>query len=123
MVTEDLRRPNAPLQPGNYVVISIVAPGQPLDAEAKAALFECSLPGKEPWDEVAAILSRAYGIVRQWGGDISVSNGPRYATVFRVFLPRLESPAGEAAAEPGDAPSSRRLRARTAGAARNHSGG
>jgi two-component system, cell cycle sensor histidine kinase and response regulator CckA len=98
-VTEDLRRPNAALQPGNYAVISINAPGQPLDAEASAAMFECSLPGKEPWDEVAAILSRAYGIVRQWGGDLSVSNGPRSVTQFRVFLPRVESLAGDAAAE------------------------
>jgi PAS domain S-box-containing protein len=99
-VTEDLRRPNAPLQPGSYAVISIIAPGQPLDAEAKAALFECTLPGKEPWDDVAATLSRAYAIVRQWGGDMSVSNGPRSATVYRVFLPGLESPTGEATAEP-----------------------
>ena len=99
-VTEDLRRPNAPLQPGSYAVISVIAPGQPLDAEAKAALFECSLPGKEPWDDLAATLSRAYGVVRQWRGDISVSNGPRSATVFRVFLPRIESPVGEVAAEP-----------------------
>lgn len=96
-VTEDLRRPDAPLQPGSYAVISVIAPGQPLDQEARAALFECSLPGKEPWDDVAATLSRAYGIVRQFGGDISVSNGPRSATVFRVFLPRLEAPAGLAA--------------------------
>jgi two-component system cell cycle sensor histidine kinase/response regulator CckA len=99
-VTEDLRHPNAPMQPGNYAVISVIAPGQPLDAEAKAAMFECSLPGKEPWDDVAASLSRAYGVVRQWGGDISISNGPRSATVFRVFLPRLESAAGEAPVEP-----------------------
>jgi two-component system, cell cycle sensor histidine kinase and response regulator CckA len=99
-VTEDLRRPNAPLQPGAYAVISIVAPGQPLDGEAKAALFECSLPGKEPWDEVAATLSRAYGIVRQWGGDISVENAPHSASLFRIFLPRLEVPAGVVAAEP-----------------------
>ena len=98
-VSEDLHRPNAPLQPGEYAVISIIAPGQPLDAEAKAAMFECSLPGKEPWDDVAATLSRAYGIVRQWGGDISVSNEPS-VTMFRVFLPRLESPAIQAAAEP-----------------------
>ncbi|HTC32145.1 MAG TPA: response regulator [Bryobacteraceae bacterium] len=90
-ITEDLRRPNAPLQPGSYAVISIVAPSQPLDAEAKAAMFECSLPGKEPWDDLAATLSRSYGTVRQWGGDISVSNGPHAATVFRIFLPRLES--------------------------------
>jgi PAS domain S-box-containing protein len=95
-ITEDLRRPNAPLQPGAYAVISIVAPSQPLDGEAKAALFECSLPGKEPWDDVAATLSRAYGVVRQWGGDISVSNAP-HASVFRIFLPRLEAPAGLAA--------------------------
>ena len=90
-ITEDLRRPNAPLQPGSYAVISIVAPSQPLDAEAKAAMFECSLPGKEPWDDLAATLSRSYGTVRQWGGDISVSNGPHAATLFRIFLPRLES--------------------------------
>jgi len=98
-VTEDLRRPNAPLQPGAYAVISIIAPAQPLDGEAKAALFECSLPGKEPWDDVAATLSRAYGIVRQWGGDISVSNASHGASVFRIFLPRVEAPA-DVPAEP-----------------------
>ncbi len=99
-VNEDLRHPNAPLRPGSYAVTSIIAPGQPLDGETKAAMFECSLPGKEPWDEVAAALARAYGIVRQWGGDISVSNGPRSATIFRLFLPRLEAVKSEAAAEP-----------------------
>jgi PAS domain S-box-containing protein len=98
-VKEDLRNPNAPLKPGDYSVISIVAPGPPLDADAKAALFECSLPGKEPWDDLAATLSRAYGIVRQWGGDISVSNGPQSATEFRVFLPRFEPLAGETTPE------------------------
>ena len=98
-VTEDLRHPNAPLRPGNYAVISIIAPGRRLDADAKAALFECSLPGKEPWDDVAATLSRAYGIVRELGGDLSVSNGPRSAIVFRVFLPRLEPPAEQASPE------------------------
>jgi PAS domain S-box-containing protein len=100
-VTEDLRRPTAPLQPGAYAVISIVAPAQPLDAEARAALFECSLPGKEPWDDVAATLSRAYGMVRQWGGDISVSNAP-HASLFRIFLPRVDAPEG-VVAEPAPA--------------------
>jgi CheY-like chemotaxis protein len=76
-------------------VVSIIAPGQPLDGEAKAALFECSLPGKEPWDDVAATLSRAYGVVRQWGGDISVSSA-HGASVFRIFLARVEAPAGVA---------------------------
>jgi PAS domain S-box-containing protein len=92
-ITENLRRANAPLQPGSYAVVSIVTPVPPIDGEAKACLFECSLPGKEPWDETAAALSRVYGTVRQWGGDISVSNGPAGASVFRVFLPRVEAPA------------------------------
>ncbi len=96
-ITEELRHPSAPLHPGAYAVISIGAPGQLLEGEAKAALFECSLPGKEPWDDVAAMLSRAYGMVRQWRGDISVSNAPQSATVFRVFLPRVEAPVGEPA--------------------------
>lgn len=95
-ISEDLRRPNAPLQPGAYAVISIIAPAQPLDPEAKAALFECSLPGKEPWDDAAATLSRAYGAIRQWGGDISVS-AARGASQFRIFLPRLDAEAGAAA--------------------------
>ncbi len=95
-IREDLRRPNAPLQPGSYAVISIIAPSQPLDGEGKAALFECSLPGKEPWDDVAATLSRAYGIVRQWSGDISVSNAYA-ASEFRIFLPRVDAPVDVAA--------------------------
>jgi CheY-like chemotaxis protein len=96
-VSEDLRRPNAPLEPGAYAVISVSAPSLLLDNEAKAAMFECTLPGKEPWDEVAAMLSRAYGVVRQWGGDILVSSGP-HASQFRVFLPRIDVPEGEAGA-------------------------
>jgi len=85
-ITEDLRRADAPLRPGLYAVISIANTGRPLEGEARATLFETILPGKAAVDETAAALSRAYGIVRQWGGDISVSNGPVEGSVFRVFL-------------------------------------
>ena len=106
-VREDLRRPSAPLQPGVYAVISIIAPSKPLDDEAKAALFECSLPGKEPWDEVAATLSRAYGIVRQWGGDISVLS-PQHRS---VAIPRLSATPGSAGSR------NRRIRCHSCGRA------
>ena len=85
-ITEDLRRADAPLRPGSYAVISIANTGRPLEGEARSNLFETILPGKDAVDETAAALSRAYGIVRQWGGDISVSNGPVEGSVFRVFL-------------------------------------
>ncbi len=97
-VSEDLRRVGAPLRRGDYAVVSVVSPGPPLDADAKIALFECSLPGKEPWDDIAATLSRAYGILRHWGGDVSVSSA-RAGLTFRVFLPRLEPSPRETALE------------------------
>jgi len=85
-IKEDLRRADAPLRPGSYAVISITNTGRPLEGEARATLFETVLPGKDAVDEAAGAVSRAYGIVRQWGGDISVSNGPVEGSVFRVFL-------------------------------------
>jgi len=85
-ITEDLRRADAPLRPGSYTVITITNTGRPLEGEARTTLFETILPGKDTVDEAAAAVSRAYAIVRQWGGDISVSNGPVEGSVFRVFL-------------------------------------
>ena len=66
--------------------------------------FERFLPEKGAVDDTAVKLAQAYGMVRQWGGDISVAGGPETVTVFRIFLQR----AGEAAnpespvTEPGE---------------------
>lgn len=89
-ITEDLRRAEAPLRPGSYGVITIGYTGRSLEGEARVTLFESVLPGKELWDDAAAAATRAYGIVRQWGGDISVSNGPAEGSVFRIYLERVE---------------------------------
>jgi PAS domain S-box-containing protein len=88
-IHEDLRRADAPLRPGSYGVVSIAYAGRPLEGEARAMLFESVLPGKESWDDAAAAATRAYGIVRQWGGDIAVSSSAEGA-VFRVFLERIQ---------------------------------
>ena len=88
-IHEDLRRADAPLRPGSYGVVSIAYAGHALEGEARAMLFESVLPGKESWDDAAAAATRAYGIVRQWGGDIAVSSSAE-GTVFRVFLERIQ---------------------------------
>jgi PAS domain S-box-containing protein len=85
-ITEDLRRAGAPLRPGSYAAISIGNNEQRVEGEARNALFETILPGKDAMDEAAAAVTRAYGIVRQWGGDIAVSNAPGDGSVFRIFL-------------------------------------
>ena len=89
-ITEDLRRAEEPLRPGSYGVITIGYTGRALEGEARVTLFESVLAGKEPWDDAAAAATRAYGIVRQWGGDISVANGPVEGSVFRIYLERVE---------------------------------
>ncbi|HEV2689874.1 MAG TPA: PAS domain-containing protein, partial [Bryobacteraceae bacterium] len=100
-ITEDLRRAEAPLRPGSYGVIAITHTGRPLEGEARITLFESVLPGKESWDDAAAAAAKAYGVVRQWGGDISVASGPAEGSVFRIFLQRVEE---HAAAPPEPAP-------------------
>ncbi len=91
-IVEDLRRAGAPLRPGSYAVITVAHTGRALEGEARASLFETILPGKDGADEAAAAVSRSYGIVRQWGGDISVSSGPEEGSIFRLFLECAEAP-------------------------------
>jgi two-component system cell cycle sensor histidine kinase/response regulator CckA len=89
-ITEDLRRPDAPLQPGAYGVITIRSTGRAFEGDLRSSLFESVLPGKEPWDDSSTAISRAYGTIRQWGGDIAVSNDPFEGPVVRLLLARLE---------------------------------
>lgn len=108
-IREDTLRASAPLKPGTYAVTAIGVPGPVPQGDGRACLFECLVPGRDPWDESAAALSRAYGVIRQWGGDLAVSGGPNQACVYRIFLPRLEAgstiePAATAPAAPEPEP-------------------
>jgi PAS domain S-box-containing protein len=89
-IREDLRRADAPLQRGPYGVITIRATGRPFEGDLKSSLFESVLSGKEPSDDSGSAVSRAYGTIRQWGGDIAVSNEPYDGPVVSVFLTRME---------------------------------
>jgi PAS domain S-box-containing protein len=92
----------APLKPGEYLVVSITAPRRVDDPDAHPVSFECFLNGRNPSDDSAA-LAQAYGMVRQWGGDLAVLDDPAEHSGFRVYLERIEiSPpeVPETAAEP-----------------------
>jgi hypothetical protein len=89
-ITEDLRRADAPLQPGAYGAIAIRGTGRAFEGDLRSSLFESVLPGKEPWDDSNTAISRAYGTIRQWGGDIAVSNDLLEGPVIRLLLARVE---------------------------------
>ncbi|HLK18903.1 MAG TPA: response regulator [Bryobacteraceae bacterium] len=107
-IREDLNSATETLRPGSYAVTAITLPERAFDPDAKSSWFEAILPAKDsdPWP---LALTRAYGTVRQWGGDIVASAAPEGGTLVRVFLESADDPgnrepvsaAKPATAEPG----------------------
>ncbi len=108
-IREELQRPDGPLAPGDYCAITIATSGG--KTEFAEGAFERFLPEKGAFDDTAGKLAQAYGMVRQWGGDIAVAGGLETGTVFRIFLQRAgetANPAGPVT-EPGEPKTERQL--------------
>jgi two-component system cell cycle sensor histidine kinase/response regulator CckA len=95
-IKEDLRQAGEPLRPGVYGVIAITLNDRAFEPEAKGSWFEAVLPAKDA-DDWPSALTRAYGIVRQWGGDIVASAAAAGGTVLRIFLEGVPEPPGKPA--------------------------
>jgi PAS domain S-box-containing protein len=102
-IHEDLQRHNAPLEPGEYISLTLSIPGGAALDDFGAEVFERLLPGKSGAADTGPGLAQAYAAVRQWGGDISMSTGADDGTLFRIFLPRVGAAAySELGAAPGE---------------------
>ena len=102
-IREDLRRSGASLHPGRYIVVSLTSTVRLPDRAAKSGWLESFLPGKDASDELAMALTQAYGIVRQWGGDISPPGEFTETSVFGILLELAET-TGNAENNPGPPP-------------------
>jgi PAS domain S-box-containing protein len=96
---------NRRLRPGAYILLAIHDSGEEMDADARARLAE-PLPVTDPREQRAGLgLSIVYGIVRQNGGVVKVSNEPGQGGTIKVYLPKVETeeePAERPAAPRGD---------------------
>jgi two-component system, cell cycle sensor histidine kinase and response regulator CckA len=99
-ITEDLRHTASPLRPGEYGVITITLSGRAGEGESKSSWFETVLPGKDSPDDWAGAVTRAYGIIRAWGGDIAASAAPAGGTVLRLYFETVPEAGGKKAALP-----------------------
>ncbi len=108
-IREELQRAQPPLGRGEYAVVAIAASNGIGEVHISSGGFERFLPEKDPADDTAQRMAQAYGIVRQWGGDIAVANGASDGWLYRVFLERVAGPPGAEPAprkeEAGPAPS------------------
>jgi len=76
-----------PSRSGSYILVSIADNGPGMDSENRARLFEPWTAGDESMREERLLVTQAYNIVRQSGGDLAVSSQPGEGTAFRIYLP------------------------------------
>jgi PAS domain S-box-containing protein len=88
---EDYCRNNIGYKPGDYVRLSIsdTGPGMPKDIAEK--IFEPFFTTKETGKGTGLGLSMVYGLVAKHDGHITCYSEPDNGTVFRIFLPAIET--------------------------------
>ncbi len=80
------------LEPGPYVVISVIDNGCGMSDEVKARLFEPFFTTKGDQHGSGLGLAACYGIVRQSGGHIALESALGKGTAVHIYLPAVPAP-------------------------------
>ena len=81
------------LEPGSYVRLSIKDTGHGIDPQIIDKIFEPYFTTKERGKGTGMGLAIVHGIVKSYGGEITVQSDVGKGSVFNVYLPLLEKDA------------------------------
>ena len=95
-VTVDGQSEDAPhLSAGTYSTITVADTGMGMDAETRGHAFEPFFSTKVDGKGTGLGLSSAYGLIKQSGGDITVTSAPDQGTAVTIYLPHAQESGAE----------------------------
>jgi len=90
-VTPEWIKMHSELKAGPYVLLEVSDTGHGIDPAIREKIFDPFFTTKKPREGTGLGLSVVYGIVRTYGGGISVESSPGVGSTFSIYLPLVKS--------------------------------